>query len=124
MDRRTSYKSSDIHSNTNNSNSIYYNYCDNHIVNSVVINEVIIATTIGIMKEKNIFSIKLFLFIRSKVIDFGVEKIVYIACKPTSIVRDLEMIQGRGYKADRIACVDLFPETYHIETIALLSSGK
>ncbi len=59
-----------------------------------------------------------------KIIDFGVEKIVYIACKPTSIVRDLEMLQGRGYKADRIACVDLFPETYHIETVCLLSNRK
>ena len=56
-----------------------------------------------------------------KILNFGVERMVYIACKPTSLVRDLEMIQGRGYKVERIACVDLFPSTYHIETVALLS---
>ena len=55
-----------------------------------------------------------------KIIGFGVERIVYIACKPTSLVRDLEMLQGRGYQVERIACVDLFPGTYHVETVVLL----
>lgn len=56
-----------------------------------------------------------------KIIGFGVERMVYIACKPTSLARDLEMLQGRGYQVERIACVDLFPGTYHIETACLLS---
>ncbi len=56
-----------------------------------------------------------------KIIDFGVDKMVYIACKPTSLARDLEMLQGRGYKVERIACIDLFPGTYHVETVCLLS---
>ena len=56
-----------------------------------------------------------------KIIDFGVERMVYIACKPTSLARDLEMLQGRGYQVERIGCVDLFPSTVHIETVCLLS---
>lgn len=56
-----------------------------------------------------------------KIIDFGVDKMVYIACKPTSLARDLEMLQGRGYRVKRIACIDLFPGTYHVETVCLLS---
>ncbi len=56
-----------------------------------------------------------------KIIDFGVDTLVYIACKPTSLARDLEMLQGRGYKVEKIACVDLFPHTVHVETICLLS---
>ena len=59
-----------------------------------------------------------------KIIDFGVEKMVYIACKPTSVARDLEMLQGRGYQVERIGCVDLFPGTYHVETVVLLSHKK
>lgn len=55
-----------------------------------------------------------------KIIQFGVDKIVYISCKPTSLARDLEMLQGCGYQAERIACVDLFPGTYHVETCVLL----
>lgn len=59
-----------------------------------------------------------------KIIQFGVDKIVYISCKPTSLARDLEMLQGCGYQAERIACVDLFPGTYHVETVVLLSQQK
>lgn len=59
-----------------------------------------------------------------KIIDFGVERMVYIACKPTSLARDLELLQGRGYQVERIGCVDLFPGTYHIETVVLLSKGE
>lgn len=59
-----------------------------------------------------------------KIIGFGVEKMVYIACKPTSLVRDLEMLQGRGYRVERIACIDLFPGTYHVETVVLMSQVK
>ena len=59
-----------------------------------------------------------------KIIDFGVERMVYIACKPTSLARDLELLQGRGYQVERIGCVDLFPSTYHVETVVLLSKGE
>ena len=59
-----------------------------------------------------------------KIIRFGVEKMVYIACKPTSLARDLEMLQGRGYQVERMGCVDLFPGTYHVETVVLLSKGE
>ena len=56
-----------------------------------------------------------------KITNFGVERIVYISCKPTSLVRDLEMLQGRGYKVERVGGVDMFPGTYHVETVCLLS---
>lgn len=52
-----------------------------------------------------------------KIIHFGVDRLVYIACKPTSLARDIEVFQKNGYHVKRIACVDLFPSTYHIETI-------
>ena len=56
-----------------------------------------------------------------KIIRFGVQKMVYIACKPTSLARDLELLQGRGYQVERMACVDLFPGTYHTECVCLLN---
>ena len=59
-----------------------------------------------------------------KILNFGVERLVYIACKPTSLARDLEMIQGRGYKVEKISGVDLFPGTVHVETVVLLSHKK
>lgn len=56
-----------------------------------------------------------------KITNFEVERMVYIACKPTSLVRDLEMLQGRGYKVERMECVDLFPNSYHVECVCLMT---
>ncbi len=59
-----------------------------------------------------------------KIISYGVEKMVYISCKPTSLARDLEVLLARGYEAKRICCVDMFPQTTGIETVCLLSNRK
>ncbi len=59
-----------------------------------------------------------------KILDYGVDNIVYISCKPTSLVRDLEVMQERGYRVVRGCCVDMFPGTYHVETVVMLSHKK
>ncbi len=59
-----------------------------------------------------------------KIIEYGVERIVYISCKPTSLARDLVMLQEGGYKVERVCCVDMFPWTGGIETVCLLSKLK
>jgi len=56
-----------------------------------------------------------------KIINYGVENMIYISCKPTSLARDLEIFLARGYDVKKICCVDMFPHTYHCETIAVLS---
>ncbi len=55
-----------------------------------------------------------------KIIDYGVENIVYISCKPTSLARDLVMLQESGYRVKRMSNVDLFSQTVHVETVTLL----
>ena len=59
-----------------------------------------------------------------KIIDFGVDKMVYISCKPTSLARDLEVLQQQGYKVEKASTVDMFPGTVHVETVVLLSQLK
>ena len=59
-----------------------------------------------------------------KIIAYGVENMVYISCKPTSLARDLEVLQARGYQVEKICCVDMFPSTCHVETVCLLSNRK
>ena len=59
-----------------------------------------------------------------KIIDYGVENMVYISCKPTSLARDLQIFIARGYRVEKICCVDMFPNTYHVETVVLLSQQK
>ena len=56
-----------------------------------------------------------------KIIDFGVNNLVYISCKPTSLARDLEMLQEQGYRVEKACAVDMFPNTVHVETVVLLS---
>ena len=60
----------------------------------------------------------------SKIIDYGVNNIVYISCKPTSLARDLQMLQERGYRVKKACLIDLFPSTYHVESVVLLSQQK
>ena len=55
-----------------------------------------------------------------RIINFGVDYLVYISCKPTSLVRDLVILQERGYKLERAVAVDMFPATANCETIAKL----
>ncbi len=55
-----------------------------------------------------------------KIISYGVEKIVYISCKPTSLVRDLEVFLENGYEVEKAVAVDQFPWTTGVEVVALL----
>ena len=59
-----------------------------------------------------------------KIIAYGVENIIYVSCKTTSLARDLEILIEAGYEAKRICPVDQFPKTGNIETVVLLSNRK
>ena len=59
-----------------------------------------------------------------KIIRYGVEHILYISCKPTSLARDLEVFLARGYRVERAVAVDQFPWTANVETIVLISKGR
>ena len=55
-----------------------------------------------------------------KIIDYGVEHMIYVSCKPTSLARDLELLQERGYRVERCCCLDQFPSSVHVECIIKL----
>lgn len=59
-----------------------------------------------------------------KIIAYGVENMVYISCKPTSLARDLEMLTAAGYQVKRLGMVDMFPGTGNVETVCLLGRRK
>ena len=56
-----------------------------------------------------------------KIIDYNLDNILYISCKPTSLARDLEAFLLSGYHVEKVCLVDMFPNTCNVETIALLS---
>ena len=60
----------------------------------------------------------------TKILDYGVERIVYISCKPSSLARDLAMFEAKGYRMEKCVAVDQFCQTVHVETVVLLSHKK
>lgn len=55
-----------------------------------------------------------------KIIDFNCSTLIYVSCKPTSLARDLQVFVERGYEVKMVKCMDMFPHTPHVETVALL----
>lgn len=56
-----------------------------------------------------------------KIIDFAPEQFIYVSCKPTSLARDLPIFEERGYKVEKVKCMDMFPHTPHVETVVLIT---
>jgi 23S rRNA (uracil1939-C5)-methyltransferase len=50
----------------------------------------------------------------------GPEKIVYASCNPSTFAREAAVLMGRGYELKSVTMVDQFPNTYHIELVAVL----
>jgi 23S rRNA (uracil1939-C5)-methyltransferase len=51
---------------------------------------------------------------------FGAAKIIYVSCNPTTLARDLAALGKLGYKLGIVQPIDLFPQTFHVETVAVL----
>ncbi|WP_188455118.1 23S rRNA (uracil(1939)-C(5))-methyltransferase RlmD [Virgibacillus oceani] len=53
--------------------------------------------------------------------DMGPKRIVYVSCNPSTLARDLRILEDRGYEAKEVQPVDMFPQTGHVECVALMS---
>lgn len=49
------------------------------------------------------------------------KKIVYVSCDSATLARDLEILKNKGYIAQRVTAVDMFPRTPHVECVVLIS---
>ncbi len=47
-----------------------------------------------------------------------------VACDPSTLARDLAALVAGGYKIEQLTLIDLFPQTFHIETVARLRLGE
>ena len=50
---------------------------------------------------------------------FKAERIVYVSCQPSSLVRDAAIICAQGYRMSQLGVMDMFPQTAHVEAMAL-----
>ena len=53
-------------------------------------------------------------------IEMGPKRIVYVSCNPSTLARDLRYLEDRHYQTQVVQPVDMFPQTYHVETVAVL----
>jgi 23S rRNA (uracil1939-C5)-methyltransferase len=58
--------------------------------------------------------------ILDQVVRLEPKKIIYVSCEPTTFARDLRLFSERGYSLQRLGLIDMFPQTYHMETVGLL----
>lgn len=57
-------------------------------------------------------------------VDLAPRRIVYVSCHPTTLARDAHQLHEHGYRLVRITPFDMFPQTYHIETVSFWEKAK
>jgi len=58
-----------------------------------------------------------------KIVKLFPQKIIYISCEPSTLARDLKIYIDSGYRLEQMIPIDMFPQTFHIETVSLLSKS-
>jgi 23S rRNA (uracil1939-C5)-methyltransferase len=54
----------------------------------------------------------------------GPERIIYVSCSPETLARDLDILSRLGYRTREVHPVDMFPQTVHVEDVALIEKIK
>ncbi len=50
----------------------------------------------------------------------SLKKVIYVSCNPSTLARDLNLLKEGGFSLKSIKLIDMFPQTYHIESISIL----
>ncbi len=59
-----------------------------------------------------------------KILEFDMNEIIYVSCNPKTFIQDVEILKKSGFELVKSVCVDMFPNTPHVETVVLMSRVK
>lgn len=58
------------------------------------------------------------------IVRMGPKKVVYVSCDSATLARDVKYLGEKGYEVKRVRCVDMFPQSGHVETVVLLTRKR
>lgn len=109
-------ENSNINAKENNVNNVEFFVGESEVVIPDLINKGIKADVVVVDPPRKGCDVKLL----NAITNIDAKKIVYVSCDPSTLARDLAILEGNGYKTVRVQPVDMFPHTAHIETCVLL----
>lgn len=54
------------------------------------------------------------------IVKMSPNRVVYVSCNSSTLARDVKYLEERGYRTERVRCVDMFPHSGHVETVVKL----
>lgn len=109
-------ENANINAKENNVNNVEFFVGESEVVIPDLINKGIKADVVIVDPPRKGCDVKLL----NAITNIDAKKIVYVSCDPSTLARDLAILEGNGYKTVRVQPVDMFPHTAHIETCVLL----
>lgn len=109
-------ENANINAKENNVNNVEFFVGESEVVIPDLINKGIKADVVVVDPPRKGCDVKLL----NAITNIDAKKIVYVSCDPSTLARDLAILDGNGYKTVKIQPVDMFPHTAHIENVALL----
>lgn len=109
-------ENANINAKENNVNNVEFFVGESEVVIPDLINKGIKADVVIVDPPRKGCDVKLL----NAITNIDAKKIVYVSCDPSTLARDLAILEGNGYKTVKVQPVDMFPHTAHIENVALL----
>ena len=109
-------ENANINAKENNVDNVEFFVGESEIVIPDLINKGIKADVVVVDPPRKGCDVKLL----NAITNINAERIVYVSCDPSTLARDLAILEENGYKTTTVQPVDMFPHTAHIENVALL----
>ena len=110
-------ENANINAKENNVDNVEFFVGESEVVIPDLINKGVKADVVVVDPPRKGCDVKLL----NSITNINAERIVYVSCDPSTLARDLAILDENGYRTLEVQPVDMFPQTAHIENVALLT---